>query len=120
MEYRTLPKGEEAISILGLGSGALGQAGEAEAQRTVELALENGINYLDMAAGDASPFAAVGRALSGCRDSVYLQVHFGADYHTGQYGWTLDLEAIKRSVDWQLEALRTDKIDFGFLHCIDE
>jgi predicted aldo/keto reductase-like oxidoreductase len=120
MEYRTLPKGGEAISVLGLGSSALGQAGEAEAQRTVELALENGVNYLDMAAGDASPFAAVGRALSGCRDSVYLQVHFGADYHTGQYGWTLDLEAIKRSVGWQLEALRTDKIDFGFLHCIDE
>ena len=32
----------------------------------------------------------------------------------------LDLEAIKRSVDWQLKALQTDSIDFGFIHCIDE
>ena len=26
----------------------------------------------------------------------------------------------ERSVDWQLAALKTDYIDFGFLHCIDE
>lgn len=30
------------------------------------------------------------------------------------------LSAIKRSVDWQLTSLKTDYIDFGFLHCIDE
>ena len=27
---------------------------------------------------------------------------------------------MKRSIDWQLTALKTDYIDFGFLHCIDE
>lgn len=73
-----------------------------------------------MAAGDATPFAAYGRAISGCRDKVYLQVHFGADYRSGKYGWTLELDQIKRSVAWQLKELRTDYIDFGFLHCIDE
>ena len=41
-------------------------------------------------------------------------------YHTGQYGWTTDLDVIKRSVDWQLSALGTDYIDFAFLHCLDE
>lgn len=55
-----------------------------------------------------------------CRDRVYFQVHFGADYRSGAYGWTLDLEQIKRSIDWQLEQLKTDYIDFGFIHCIDE
>lgn len=48
------------------------------------------------------------------------QVHFGADYHTGTYGWTTDEEAIKRSIDWQLTRLHTDYIDYGFIHCIDE
>ena len=47
-------------------------------------------------------------------------MHFGADYHTGKYGWTQDLEEIKRSISWQLEALQTDYIDFGFIHCVDE
>lgn len=120
MEYRKLPKGTENISIIGLGNSSLGEAGEKEAQAAVELALENGVNFFDMAAGDARPFAAYGRAAAGCRGKVYYQVHFGADYRTGKYGWTLELEDIKRSVAWQLDALKTDYIDFGFLHCIDE
>lgn len=49
-----------------------------------------------------------------------FQIHFGANYQTGKYGWTTDLDTIKRSIDWQLTALKTDYIDFGFLHCIDE
>lgn len=120
MEYRKLPKGSEQISILGLGNSSLGGAGEKEAEATVTMALENGINYFDMAAGDAAPFPVYGRAVAGGREKVYFQVHFGADYRTGKYGWTLDLEEVKRSIDWQLKSLKTDYIDFGFIHCIDE
>lgn len=120
MKYRKLPHGDEQISIIGLGNSSLGASGEAEAEKTVAMAVENGINYFDMAAGDATPFPAYGRAVSGCRDKVFFQVHFGADYRSGKYGWTLNLDEIKRSIDWQLKALQTDYIDFGFIHCIDE
>ncbi len=120
MKYRKLPHGDEQISIIGLGNSSLGISGEAEAEKTVAMAVENGINYFDMAAGDATPFPAYGRAVSGCRDKVFFQVHFGADYRSGKYGWTLDLDEIKRSIDWQLKALQTDYIDFGFIHCMDE
>ena len=121
MEYRKLPHGEEQISVIGLGNSSLThEVGEKEIQAAVEMALENGVNYFDMAAGDAAPFTAYGKALAGCREKAYLQVHFGADYHTGKYGWTQDLEQIKRSIAWQLDALRTDYIDFGFIHCVDE
>ena len=120
MEYRKLPHGDEQISIIGMGNSSLGASGEEEAEKTVTMALENGINYFDMAAGDATPFPAYGRAISGCRDKVYFQIHFGADYRSGKYGWTLDLDEIKCSIDWQLKALQTDYIDFGFIHCIDE
>ena len=120
MEYRKLPHGEERISILGLGTSSIGAAGEAEIQATVELALEKGINFFDMASADAAPFPAYGRAMAGVRDKVCLQIHFGANYQGGIYGWTTDLDTIKRSIDWQLKALKTDYIDFGFLHCLDE
>lgn len=120
MKYRKLPHGDEQISIIGLGNSSLGISGEAEAEKTVAMAAENGINYFDMAAEDATPFPAYGRAVSGCRDKVFFQVHFGADYRSGKYGWTLDLDEIKRSIDWQLKALQTDYIDFGFIHCMDE
>lgn len=120
MEYRKLPRGEEQISVIGFGTSSIGMAGEKEAEAAMTMALENGITYFDMASSDDVPFKAFGRALAGAREKVYFQIHFGADYQSGKYGWTTDLEAIKRSVDWQLTALKTDYIDFGFLHCIDE
>ena len=62
----------------------------------------------------------VAGAMVGIRDKLYYQIHFGANYETGSYGWTTDLDVVKRSVAWQLDMLKTDYIDFGFIHCIDE
>ena len=64
MEYRNLPHGGEPISILGLGSSALGPSGDKEIQATAALAVENGINYFDLASADAVPFTAYGKALA--------------------------------------------------------
>ena len=119
MEYRTLPHGGEKISILGLGTSSIQASDESEIEETLRLAVENGINYFDMASSEAKPFPAYGRALAKCRDKVYFQIHFGANYETGTYGWTTNIDTIKRSIDWQLKTLKTDYIDFGFIHCID-
>ena len=120
MEYRVLPRGGERIGIIGMGSAVIGQRPQDEIIATVRAAVEKGVNLFDMAGGHATIFEAYGKALAGIRDKVYLQVHFGADYTSGEYGWTTELEQIKRSVAWQLEKLQTDYIDFGFIHCIDE
>lgn len=120
MQYRKLPKGEEQIGILGIGTSSIQAASEKEIEEIISAAIENGINFFDMASSEAKPFAAYGRAIFGMRDKVYFQIHFGANYETGTYGWTTDLDTVKRSVDWQLNALQTDYIDFGFIHCIDE
>ena len=108
MEYRKLPHGEEQISVIGLGNSSLGSSGveETEIQATVAMALESGVNYFDMAAGDAAPFAAYGRVpcRAAGRGSIF-QVHFGADYRSGRLRLDAqDLEEIKRSISWQLEA----------------
>lgn len=107
MEYRKLPKGNERISILGIGTSSIGAAGEKEAREVMAMALEQGINYFDLASADAVPFPAFGQEIGGCRKDVYFQIHFGADYHTGTYGWTTNPESIRRSIDWQLNALKT-------------
>lgn len=120
MEYRKLPKGTEQISMIGMGTSSIGMAGEKEIEATMVMALENGINYFDMASSDAEPFEAFGNVLAGRRKDIYFQIHFGAEYESGKYGWTTNLDTVKRSVEWQLKALKTDYIDFGFLHCIDE
>lgn len=120
MEYRKLPHGKEMISVLGLGTSSIGEASENEIIETIRYAIKSGINYFDLASGHARTFQALGKAIAGQREKVYLQIHFGANYETGEYGWTTDLDKIKQSVKWQLKNLNTDYIDFGFIHCIDE
>lgn len=120
MEYRTLPHGGEKIGVIGMGASVIGARPEGEIIDTVRAAVESGVNYFDLAAGHATVFPAYGKALAGLRKSVYLQIHFGADYTSGEYGWTTKKAEIQKSVAWQLQNLRTDYIDFGFLHCLDE
>ncbi len=120
MEYRKLPHGGESIGVIGMGSSVVGAQPEDKIIETVQYALDHGVNYFDMAGGHASIFPAYGKALAGRRKEAMLQVHFGANYVTGEYGWTTDLDTIKRSIDWQLTNLQTDYIDFGFIHCLDE
>ena len=120
MQYRILPHGGEKISAIGMGSSVIGARPESEIIATVRGAFELGVNFFDMAGGHAAIFPAYGKALQGIRDRVYLQVHFGANYATGEYGWTTDLNAVKASVQWQMENLKTDYVDFGFIHCLDE
>ena len=120
MEYRFLPHGGEKIGVIGMGSSVIGAKPEEEIIATVRGAMERGVNFFDMAGGHAAIFEAYGKALEGRREKAYLQVHFGADYTSGEYGWTTKLAEVKASVKWQLEKLRTDYIDFGFIHCLDE
>ena len=119
MEYRINRRTGDAISVLGLGTSVL-PAGE-EGVRILEAAVEGGINYFDLATAESHTFTTFGRALAGVRSKVRYQVHFGALYGPGKsYAWTLNLDKIKASVDWQLSELKTDYIDYGFIHCLDE
>lgn len=120
MEYRKLPGSGEMISVIGMGTSVVGESSEDNVAETVSYALDHGINYYDLAGGHACIFHGMGRALEGRRKDAMMQIHFGADYTSGEYGWNISLDGVKRSVDWQLDNLRTDYIDFGFIHCIDE
>ena len=117
MEYRVNRRTGDRISVLGVGTSGLPAAGAKEGAATLEMALEREgqIEYCD----ECVPI--FGAALAGVRRQVLYQVHFGANYAAGKpYSWTTDLETVKRSVAWQLEQLRTDYIDYGFIHCMDE
>lgn len=120
MEYRTNRRTGDRISVIGLGTSTICEADEAEAVATLEEAYERGVDYFDLATSDAVTFGRMREALGSVRDKVLYQVHFGADYTHGEYGWSTDAETIKRSLDLQLTALRTDYIDYAFIHCIDE
>ena len=120
MEYRINRRTGDKISIIGLGASSISQAGEKEGIETLKMAFDNGINYFDLAGGDTECFPYYGEAFENVRDKVMYQIHFGANYETGSYGWTTNLEKVKKSIAWQLEQLKTDYINYGFIHCIDE
>ena len=120
MEYRVNRRTGDRIGVIGFGTSSIPEASEAEFTETLELAFRNGINYYDLATSDASCFPVFGKTFSGVRSQVLYQVHFGADYAQGSYGWTTDRDRIERSVDWQLAQLKTDYIDYAFIHCMDE
>lgn len=123
LEYRKLPRGaaHERFSALGLGLGGIQKATDAEIEATVRRAVEGGINYFDACGGAANVYAPFGRAIADVRRKVFFQLHLGAVYNeAGEYAWSRDLDAIRRTLDWELKALGTDYIDMGFLHCVDQ
>ena len=120
MEYRIHPKTGARVSVIGIGTGPIHEATEREAAAALSYAYEQGVNYLDFATAGAGTFPYVGAVLGPVRKDLFYQVHFGANYESGEYGWTTNLDTIKRQVDWQLKELRTDYIDFGMIHCLDE
>ena len=118
MEYRKLPHGEEQISVIGLGGGSLPEEVD-KAVEIVSAAIDAGVNFFDLAPSYQPPFYAFAKAFAGRREKVLTQMHFGAVYKGGKYGWTQDLDKIKEQIAWNFETLGTDYTDFGYLHCID-
>lgn len=120
MEYRINGRTKDRISVIGLGTGPLFEAKEEESMQLLETAYQKGINYVDLATAGAKTFSYIGNAFSSVRDKMLYQVHFGANYETGEYGWTTKLDTVKAQIDWQLKSLKTEYIDYGFIHCLDE
>ncbi|MBD5459325.1 MAG: (4Fe-4S)-binding protein [Lachnospiraceae bacterium] len=119
MEYRTLPHGGEKISVIGLGSGSI-TGTEQEMVDVIDAAIQSGINYFDMAPSEQAPFFAYATASDGRREEVITQMHFGAVYNRGKYGWTRNLDEIKVQFEWELKLLDTKYTDIGFIHCVDD
>ena len=120
MKYRINRRTGNRVSEIGLGSAYMCEAEMDEAVRALRTAYNGGINYYDLGAGSGRAFSMWREALGDVRRNVFYQMHFGADYSKGEYGWTLDLDTIKRSVDWMMKELGTDYIDYGMIHCQDE
>lgn len=119
-KYQKLYKGSETINPIGIGLGAMQVLSEEEIEQLIKKALDNGINFFDLCGGGSKVYAPFGKAIKDCRDKVYIELHFGAVYNDdGEYGWSRDLDVIKNTFEWEMKALNTDYVDFGFLHCID-
>jgi aryl-alcohol dehydrogenase-like predicted oxidoreductase len=96
---------------------------EAESIRTIQRALELGVNHIDTAEiyGPYINEELVGRAIKGRRDQVVLATKFGLVSHSGGGSGVLDSSPanIRVSVEGSLQRLATDRIDLYYQHRVD-
>ncbi|WP_243296908.1 aldo/keto reductase [Bacillus litorisediminis] len=107
------------VSRLGLGCMSLGTDAR-KAEKIIETALEEGINYFDTAdlydIGENEKI--VGQALKQVRDQVVIATKVGNRWNENREGWSWDPSKayIKEQVKQSLKRLDTDYIDLYQLH----
>ncbi len=119
MQYRTMPKNGDKLSILGFGCMRLpmkdGRIDEERAIRQIRHAIDSGVNYVDTAwpyhGGESERL--LGKALKdGYRDKVKLATKLPS--------WMIkSREDMDRYLAAQLEKLGTDHIDYYLLHSLN-
>ena len=120
MEYRTNRRTGDKFSEIGIGTAEIGFASHDEAIAALCAAYDRGVRVVDLAGGHQRIFDYVGEAFEDVRDQMIYQVHYGANYEQGDYGWTTNLNKVKEQTADMMKRLRTDYIDYGFIHCLDE
>jgi uncharacterized protein len=119
MQYRSMPKNGEALSVLGFGCMRFpmseGKIDEARAISQIRMAIDRGVNYVDTAwpyhGGASEPL--LGRALrDGYREKVKIATKLPS--------WLIkSREDMDRYLAAQLEKLGTDHIDYYLVHTLD-
>lgn len=120
MRYRVLGRSGISVSELCLGTMNFGgPTDEAEAQRIIDHALENGVNFIDTANvyTEGRSEEIVGRALEGRRDRVILATKVANPVgHKGLNDRGLSRVHVMQAVEGSLRRLKTDYIDVYYVH----
>lgn len=120
MKYRTLGKTNIKVSEVGLGGEYFSEVDQETANHMMQVAIEEGINIIDVYMPNPATRSRIGDALIGKRDKMIIQGHVGAIYENGQYLRTREVEKAKLGVADFLTRFHTDYIDIGMLHYVDD
>lgn len=120
MNYRRLGKTELTVSEIGLGGEWLERHTAEETRAVVEYCETRGINILDCWMSEPNVRSNIGAALVGKRERWYIQGHIGSTWQNGQYVRTRDVGKARVAFEDMLMRFRTDYIDLGMIHYVDE
>ena len=119
MIYRNLGKTGFRVSEIGLGGEYLEGKDYATVEQVVHAAMDGGVNILDCFMSNPEIRSNLGRALEGRRGNIFIQGHFRSVWKDNQYGRTLDIGEVKAHFEDLLRRFRTDYMDIGMIHMID-
>ena len=120
MRYRELGKTGLRVSEIGLGAEWLERHSAEEVKAVIDRCEEHGINILDCWMPEPNVRTNIGAAIAGKRERWIIQGHLGSTWQNGQYVRTREMEPVKKAFADLLTRLRTDYIDLGMIHFVDE
>ncbi|MDX6309267.1 MAG: hypothetical protein QOI06_2313 [Nocardioidaceae bacterium] len=110
MEKRRLGRLEHQSSVLIYGGAALSDVSQDVADRSIQQALDGGINHFDVAADYGEAELRLGPWMSETRDRIFLATKTGKR----------DRESAWREIHASLQRLQTDRVDLLQLHAIGD
>ena len=120
MNCRTLGKTGLQVSEIGFGGEWLERHPFEESVELLRYAASKGINIVDCWMADPKSRDVIGEAMTGCREHWIVQGHIGSTWQDGQYVRTRELSQVVPAFEDLLRRLRTDYIDLGMIHYVDE
>ncbi|MCI5866600.1 MAG: aldo/keto reductase [Methanosphaera sp.] len=120
MKYEQIPNTNIKLSQLTFGGEWVGELTQEQTNDLMKHCHECGINMLDCWMSDPKIRDKLGIAMEGMRDDFYIQGHIGATWQNGQYKRTREITHVKEAFKDLLMRLKTDYIDFGMIHYVDE
>lgn len=108
------------VGEIGLGCEGFAKLDKEQSRHMMDIALEHGMNYIDIYASSPVIRDNIGHAIAGRRDQVVIQGHVGTVWIDGQYKRTRNIAESRAGFADLLARLGTDYIDIGMIHYCDE
>ena len=89
---------------------------ESTATRLLHRVLDLGINVIDTAPAYGISEERIGKAIAHRRGEFYLSTKVGEQFQGGQSSFDYSGDAVRKSIHESLRRLRTDLLDFVFIH----
>ena len=117
MNYRKL--GRTGLMVSEIGLGCEGFLGGENADEMFRMALDAGINCMDIYSPNPKLHSRIAKALKGKREQFILQAHLCSIWQDGQYKASRDINEVKPAFERFIMNLETDYIDIGMIHYVD-
>ena len=118
MEYRELGKTGKSVSVIGLGCENVDGKPYEQVKATLDSALEQGVNILDVFMPGREIRENIAKAIGDRRGKVMIQGHIGSTDIGQQYDISRDLPTVMRYFE-EILRLFGGYIDFGMMFFID-